>query len=138
MKFNFITKREADKISDTRTLITKQTFFAGDGRIGYMERGTLSDLVEQLEADAPGLLRQYRHCFECVKENFTITTGLNKNKHTVSGADYYYLRFKKGLIELPATVYEVERIGQFIKDYAYGLIRTDFTIEDLIEEARSN
>lgn len=138
MNYNFITKRQADKVSDSRKLITKQTFFTNSDRVGYFEKDSFSDLMRQLKEDAPGLLKQYNEFFSCVKDGLTITSGLSKNKHKVNNAEYYFIRFKTGNVDITATVYDVERLGQFIKDYAYGMIKIDFTLDELIEEARGN
>ncbi|WP_184544106.1 hypothetical protein [Mucilaginibacter sp. FT3.2] len=139
MNFNFITGREDSQAGSNLNLITKQTFFHSiDGRVGYFDKANFTEMTTQMKDGAPALLKQYREFFNCVKEGLKITSGISRNIHKTNLEPYYYLNFSTANLSVGVTIYDVDRLGQFIKDYAYGIIRTDFTLEDLIQEATVN
>jgi hypothetical protein len=137
MKFKFLEKREVRRASRPSTLVTKSSFFNSDDRVAYFDPSTFNELVHELKTNAPALFNQFNEMFECFKERATVTFGRKRRIHTEHGSAYYHLKMRKGNYESEATIYEVEGLGRFIKDYIDGIISIDFTLDELIEEANS-
>lgn len=134
MNFNFL-QSPSNGGRRKRVVVTAQSFFESEGNPGYMSKPVFNNLMAQTKEHAPGIYKQYQNLFVGAKEGFAIANPIQKQTHLTNQSDYYHLRFKSGRQVFGATVYEVERIGQFVKDYASGLIETNFTIEELIEES---
>jgi len=134
MNFRFLNPGSEEK-NKGRCIVNKETFFESKDNVGYFNRNTFSEMMTQMKTSAPRLYKQYKNCFTCLHDGFTIRNAVTKQSHLVNQQDYYYLIFTKGRVRIECTIYDVENIGKFIKDYADGLINIDFTLDDLIEEA---
>lgn len=135
MKFNFLTPPDGGRRNNGKSLVTVQNFFAQEGNAGYMTKATFNSMITQMRDVAPQLLNNYKEFFSALKDGIVINNTISKQKHTVSHEDYYHVRFRSGMQRFGCTIYDVENISQFIKDYASGLITPNFSLEDLIEES---
>lgn len=134
MNFRFLDVNSAGK-NKGRLIVNKETFFEGTDNVGYFNRTTFQNMMGQMREAAPRLFKQYNNFFNCCQEGFAIRNTVLKQTHLVNQQEYYYVIFTKGRVRIETTIYDVENIGKFIKDYADGLINTDFNLSDLIEEA---
>lgn len=119
-----------------KTSINKYNFFENENNVGYIKKSTFCALVEQLEQEAPGLLRHYKKFFYCVNNGFTITNTLLKRVHNQNQSEYYQCDFAKGRIKVGATFHLVENFEKLILDYGYERIDLNCSFEELVEEAK--
>lgn len=134
MKFNFIKNQESNARSFSSAMTVNEFFTVEDG-IGYMKKNTFIEMMSQMRDNARNLFNKYQLFFECVKDGMSLSEPVRKNTHQTNHFDYYYLKFKKGRVKVETMIYDVENIGKFIKDYADGIIKPDFTLDELLDEA---
>lgn len=134
MNFKFINNEESNALSFSSTMSASEFFTDGE-KIGYMSKETFIDMMSQLKDNAPSLYYKYQLFFDCVKDRMPLSEPVRKKTHLANHSDYYFLKFKKGNVRTDAMIYEVENIGKFIKDYADGIIKPDFTLDELLDEA---
>jgi len=134
MKFNFLSSA-APGGNRNKAVITAQNFFSSEENVGYMNGGTFNPMMVQMKQSAPRLYKQYNDFFNCLQEGFLIRNTIVKKTHQTNLSDYYYLILTKGRVKVEVTIYDVEKIGKLIHDYADGLINIQCGLDDLIAES---
>ena len=132
-KFNFLNPLPQGR-GGGRIIVTVETFFENGDSAGYIKKETFKQMMTEMRDKAPALVANYKDFFNAVRDRITISNSIDKQTHQTNNSDYYYLSFRQGKQRFGTTIYEVEGIGQFIKDYANGVIETDFNLEQLIFE----
>lgn len=135
MNFNFLNPTKDGRRNNGKSIITVENFFAKEGNVGYMTKSTFKSMIEQIGETAAPLLKNYSEFFIAVRDGIIINNTISKQTHRITNSDYYHIRFRSGMQRFGCTIYDVENISQFIKDYASGLIATNFSLAELIEEA---
>lgn len=132
MNYSFFKSENSSKAPKSAQFFTANDFFGNDDREGYFTKGEFLNLMSQMKEMAPRLFQNYRDFFTCVKDGLPIRSALTRSIHRVSGQPYYHINFRRGKLDVRVTIYDVEGMGEFIKDYANGVIKPNFTLDELL------
>jgi hypothetical protein len=112
--------------------ITAADFFGKNGKPGY---STSEEFLEYGETLTPSDEEHLRKGANYMKEGLR-TDGGSEIRRDVAGKQYQYYRFYKSRSTPGVKFILTTSIIRLINDYQNGLITIDFTLDDLINEAR--
>jgi hypothetical protein len=116
---------------DTAIILTAAMFFGKMGSFKYADPNQFLAFGETLRDEDEESLA---HFFDLAKEGL-LMSGKGKKLTDRGGRSYSYITFLRAGGPDGAKVVLFGNIAQFIKDYHNRRFRTDFTLNDLIDEA---
>lgn len=133
-----IIKSKNQKRNNVTNLITAKQFFKdGNNEAGYSFRDNFASLIERLNENQPNDLQSSELLFDAMKDGCIINNGhIQRFDHLGNAYVFPEIQLAKGNHGLKIQV--VDDLQKFIRDYQFGKIKPNFTLQELYDEATSS